>query len=138
MFEQHSNPDASLLIRTDFSDDEAWGALCVAVAKPEPNEGFCANFVFMDEAAIGLLGPEEIAARVYAELHHSAVYFADALALTEQGNPVLCVGGGETPTQSFRVVADQIWGPENNLHLGNMDFADFAHAVGPDGVFRGF
>jgi hypothetical protein len=27
---------------------------------------------------------------------------------------------------------------ENNLSLANMDFEEFAEAVDPDGVFRGF
>jgi hypothetical protein len=38
----------------------------------------------------------------------------------------------------FRVVPQEMWAVENNLSLGNMDFKEFADAVGQDGVFRGF
>jgi hypothetical protein len=138
MFERFDDPDASLLIRTDFSNDAAWAALCIAVQAPEPNDGFCANFVCIDDPVIGLRSPEDTAAQVYAELHHCAVYFADALALREPDHPILCVSCGESPVSTFRVVADHIWGPENNLRLSNMDFSEFARAVGPNGVFRGF
>jgi hypothetical protein len=31
-----------------------------------------------------------------------------------------------------------MWGVENNLSIANMDFEEFADAVGPDGIFRGF
>jgi hypothetical protein len=138
MFERFDDPDASLLIRTDFSDDAAWAALCVAVQAPEPNEGFCANFVCIDDPVLGLLSPEDTAVQVHTELHQLAVYFADTQALREPGHPILCVGGGETPIATFRVCSDQVWAPENNLRLSNMDFSEFASAVGPDGVFRGF
>lgn len=31
-----------------------------------------------------------------------------------------------------------MWGVENNLSLANMDYADFAANVDPDGILRGF
>jgi hypothetical protein len=31
-----------------------------------------------------------------------------------------------------------MWGVENNLSLANMDFAEFADATDPDGIFCGF
>jgi hypothetical protein len=138
MFEQFKDADASLLIRTDFGDDAAWAALCEAVQKPDPREGFCAYFTCVSDPAFGTQSPEAIAAQAHAALHDVAVYFADAAALADPSFPVLCVDGSGAAAASFRVVADHIWGPENNLRLCNMDFADFLGAAGPDGVFRGF
>jgi hypothetical protein len=138
MFEAYKDPDASLLIRTDFADDAAWAALCVAAHQPDPVEGFCACFMAVDDPAIGAQTPQAIAAQVHAELHRSAVFFADSEALADPAYPILCVGGAAPRAGSFRVVAAHIWGPENNLRLSNMDFAEFASAAGPDGVFRGF
>jgi hypothetical protein len=37
----------------------------------------------------------------------------------------------------FRVVPEEIWAPENNLRIANLDFADFANAADAGGVFRG-
>jgi hypothetical protein len=138
LFAQYKNPDASLLIRVDFSDDDAWRALCSAVQKPEPGDGFCASFECVSDPAIGSQPPEMIAAQVYVDLHQSAVFFADVGAFADPAYPVLCVDGSGKGTASFRVIAAHIWGPENNLRLSNMDFADFGNAKGADGVFRGF
>jgi hypothetical protein len=38
----------------------------------------------------------------------------------------------------FRVIPSQMWSVENNLSIANMDFFEFADAVGDDGIFRGF
>jgi hypothetical protein len=138
MFEQYKDPDASLLIRTDFSDDAAWNALCEAVQKPDPKDGFCAYFAAVDDPEIGAQSPATTAAQVHVELGHSAVFFADAAALGDPAFPVLCVEGITPSALSFRVIADHIWGPENNLRISNMDFEEFLAAAEPDGVFRGF
>ncbi|MFC0498903.1 DUF6924 domain-containing protein [Streptomyces mutabilis] len=37
-----------------------------------------------------------------------------------------------------RVVAAELWSVENNVAGANMDFEEFARAVGDDGVHRGF
>jgi hypothetical protein len=138
MFETYQSVDASLLIRTDFSDDAAWALLCAAVQAPESTEGFLANFVCVSDPAIAMQPPEDIAAQVHGELLHSAIYFADEAAFSDPTYPVLCIDGSGAAAESFRVIAEQMWGPENNLRLGNMDYADFLGAVEPDGVFRGF
>ena len=44
----------------------------------------------------------------------------------------------EEPGRTFRVIPAEIWSVDNNLSIANMDFAEFADAVEPDGVFRGF
>ena len=38
----------------------------------------------------------------------------------------------------FRVIVSELWAIENNLNLANMDWEEFAEAVGDDGIFRGF
>ncbi|MER7755014.1 hypothetical protein [Kitasatospora sp. NPDC097643] len=42
----------------------------------------------------------------------------------------------DEPGRSFRVVADRLHLVENNLSLGNADFADLAAEVDADGVLR--
>lgn len=138
MFERYGGSDASLLIRTDFSDDEAWAALCSAAQAPSPENGFCAYFDCVNDPSIANQKPCDIAKQVHADLRHTATYFADRDAIADLEFPVLCVDGSRANAPQFRVTAEQIWGPENNLRLSNMDFDDFVNAASENGIFRGF
>lgn len=138
MFEPYRDADASLLIRTDFSDDSAWQALREVVSAPTLADGFAAFFSFVDDHAIGGLPVNELARHAHADLGVGTIFVADASAMAAPDYPVLCVETAGDPPQSFRTIAAEIWGPENNLRLANMDFAEFAGAVAKDGVFRGF
>jgi hypothetical protein len=138
LFDRFRNADASLLVRTDFTDDTAWAALQEAVEQPESSAGFKASLSFLSDPSFAGLAPDVIAAQVNRELNHPVVFIADTRALTGTEHQVLCLDARSKPRAFFRVIPEEIWGPENNLRLGNMDFADFASAVGKDGVFRGF
>jgi hypothetical protein len=138
MFDAYRDPDASLLIRTDFSDDAAWVALCALVQQPNASEGFQASFVFVDDPELAELSLEVLARQAHSDLHCAAIFVADANAIFGKDHEVLCVDCTDTPGAPFRVIPSEIWGPENNLRISNMDFAEFAKAAGADGVFRGF
>ena len=138
MFEGYKDSDASLLIRTDFVDDAAWTALCDRVQQPDPDEGFCAVFVCIDDPQIGAMSLAAIAAQVLADIGARAIFIADKVAMTAPDHAVLCIKVDGVPLLSFRIIPTEIWGPENNLRLCNMDFADFAGAADAHGVFRGF
>jgi hypothetical protein len=130
--------DASLLVRTDYSDDAAWGTLCITVQQPSTGDGFVASFAMVSDARLAGLSPDAIGALVFQDLRHTVVFIADHRTLFDPEHPVLCVTTSESPLAAFRVIPSEIWGPENNLRLCNMDFAEFASAVEADGVFRGF
>lgn len=138
MFADYKDPDASLLIRTDFSDDAAWHTLCNLVQQPSAGDGFQAFFAFVDDPKLAGMECAALATQAAQDLHCAAIFVADAEALSGVDHAVLCVDCTDTRGASFRVVPAEIWGPENNLRLCNMDFAEFAAEVGPDGVFRGF
>ncbi len=138
MFEPFANPDASLLIRTDFTDDAAWKRLSDLVQKPDPDEGFCAGFVCVDDPEIGAMPIEALAQHVRTELGRRAVFIADSTAMSAPDFAIVCVDTHSASLPMFRVTPAEIWGPENSLRLGNIDFAEFAAAVDSDGVFRGF
>jgi hypothetical protein len=138
MFINSKDPDASLLIRTDFSDDTAWRMLCDLVQQPTPGDGFQAFFVCIDNPNIAATSLAELAKQAAEDLHCSALFIADAEAIGGADHAVLCVDCIDNPGAAFRVIPAEVWGPENNLRLANMDFAEFAAVAGPDGVFRGF
>jgi hypothetical protein len=65
-------------------------------------------------------------------------FIADRTTFTNPERPVLVVDFYHEPGRTFRVTPLEMWGVENNLSIGNMDFYEFADNVDPDGVFRGF
>jgi hypothetical protein len=132
------NPDASFLIRTDFSDDSLWQALCTKVSEAEPENGFMALFDFIDDPQFEHMTPEAIAALAHQHGNTSVIFIADKIAMEETETPVLCVDAVSRSGAQFRVAAKAIWGPENNLRLANMDMADFVKSVDADGIFRSF
>lgn len=138
MFAAYRDSDASLFIRMDFSDDAGWHALCNLVQQPSASDGFQACFVFVDDRNLEQTSIETLAREAAADLRCAVIFIADAEANGGEDHTVLCVSCSDTPAASFRVIPAEIWGPENNLRLSNMDFAEFARNTGPDGVFRGF
>jgi hypothetical protein len=138
MFAAYKDPDASLLIRTDFSDDAAWHALCDLVQQPTASDGFQAFFACIDDPKIAEMSIVALAKQAAEDLHCAAIFVADVAAILGADHAVWCVDCADNPRASFRVIPSEIWGPENNLRLGNMDFAEFADEAGPDGIFRGF
>lgn len=134
----------SLLIRTDFSDDDAWRAVCEEACASDSDE-FEAVLEFVDDRQLDGAPLEALLAAV------SAKYFfvADNRTIADPEHPILLVKN-EDPWDddnpgftlprgaTFRVAASHTAAPENNLYLSNMDFEEFANATDDDGVFRGF
>ncbi len=142
-------PDArcSLLVRTDFTNDEAWRRLCEA-AQRETEEGFAATVGPVSDAAFDGATWETVRAAVPPDQDSAAVLFiADATALNAPDYPILVVylledlvedDEEEADYAPFRCIAAQLWGVENNLNIANMDWAEFADSTDEDGVFRDF
>jgi len=129
--------DHSLLLRTDFSDDDAWTALCAAVQVPS-EEGFLASVDCISDPAYDGLTVEQLVALAPKGGDHAFVFIADRLALTGPERPVLVVDLYDEPGRTFRVIPREMWGVENNLSIANMDYSEFADNTDPDGIFRGF
>ena len=133
---------ASVLIRTDFSDDRAWGQVVADAQAPQTPNGFTANFIPIDNTAWQGTTPEQFLAEV-GPPPPFYVFLADRTTIEDPEHPILAVDTGprETghePGRTVRVIPSEMWSIENNLSLSNLDFRDFADHAGPDGVFRGF
>lgn len=126
----------SLVLRTDFSDDAAWDAICSAIQAPR------GEF----RAYVDLVSDREYEQASFAELVHAAtaagyrsfMFVVDHTALTHPEHPVAVLDLYREPGRFFRVIPSEIWGVENNLSIANMDFHEFADAASDDGIFRGF
>jgi hypothetical protein len=127
--------DKSLLLRTDFSDDAAWAAVCEAVQAPS-EEGFQAHVDCVSDRAYDGLSVEQLVALVADD--RTFAFVVDAITMTHVEQPVLVVDLCDEPGRTFRVIPREMWGVENNLSLANMDYHEFADNVDADGIFRGF
>lgn len=129
--------NGSLLVRTDFSDDDAWRRLVEHVEK-ENADGFQAYVDFVDDAAFADSDWAAVRAAVPPNDEGASVLFvADRTALATDDHPILVIDL-MSDSAPFRCVADELWSVDNNLNISNMDWEDFAGAVDADGVFRGF
>jgi hypothetical protein len=132
--------DQALVLRTDFSHDEAWLKLCEAIKRPVGE--FQAHVECISDPDFDGITEDELASYAPAEFpkdaERSYLFIADHTAMTHPENPILVMDFFEEPGRTFRVIPKEMWGVENNLTLANMGFDEFADNVDPDGIFRKF
>ena len=146
------------LLRTDFSDDEAWTAVVSEVTKPADFGGGYDDYEpsvtpFDDRFFEGATRTALAGTWTSEGLQGGYVLLADARSMAEaaDGGEVtveyvdLSVADdadaelfGSYPGRAFRCAAREVASTEANLAIANMDFSDFADNVEDDGVFRGF
>ncbi len=134
----------ALVLRTDFADDDAWESLCAAIRAPfKPSHGltdviFQAYVDFVSDPEYDGLTIEQLLSLLPQDSYYTFMFIADQTALSHPEHPILVVDLDMEPGRTFRVVPSEMWAVENNLSIANMDFAEFADAAAPDGIFRGF
>ena len=139
----------SLLVRTDFTSDEAWQQVADKATR-ENEDGFRAYAEPVSDPAFDSASWKTVKAAVPASSDGASVLFiADSISLSSPDHRILVVDlsdtflsvaefpeiAGRTP---FRCVLSELWSVDNNLNIANMDWEEFAEAAGEDGVFRGF
>jgi hypothetical protein len=124
------------VLRTDFSDDSAWAAVCAACRAPSP-DGFGADLAFVSDRAFAGVTPEQVVALPKAG-YLGFLFLVDDVTIAGTEMPIVVVDLLHDPGRWFRVIPGEMWAVENNLSLANMDFFEFAHHADPDGIFRGF
>ena len=124
------------VLRTDFSDDDAWISICAAIRKPVGE--FQAYVDFVSDPAFSGIDTEQVLLLIPKNSKHQFIFVVDRIALSHPDHPILVVDLLTELGRTFRVIPSEMWGVENNLSLANMDFAEFADSVDPDGIFRGF
>ena len=128
--------DNSLLLRTDFADDDAWDAVC-EVTQAEGWMGFRAYLTCVSDPSCDGLTVDQIVAMASRGGDHTYLFVADRRSMADPEHPVLVVDLWEEPGRTFRVIPYKMCSVENNLSIANCEFADFADDVDADGVFRG-
>lgn len=126
----------SLVVRTDFSDEAAWGRLCRTIEAPIGE--FRAHVSFLSDLELDGISISELTALAQRGPYRTFLFAVDHVSLTDAEHPILVLDLVDEPGRTFRVVPSEMWSVENNLSIANMDFLDFAESVDADGVFRGF
>lgn len=126
----------SLVLRTDFSDEEAWETLQAVVNASD--EYPCATCV-SDPAYAGV----GIQALIDDDSpddprHVGYLFLADAVTMRDQEHPLLAVDLYDEPGRTFRVSPRWYADVSANLTIANMDFREFADAVDASGTYQGF
>jgi hypothetical protein len=126
----------SLVLRTDFSDDQAWEALKAAInAEDEHGEATFVSDPAYDDVTVQSLIDADVAAADVAKLYH--VFVADAVAMTGGEHALLAVDLFSAPYERVRVAPSGFAEVSANLTIANLDVADFADESDPEWIYRG-
>jgi hypothetical protein len=126
----------SLVLRVDFSDDAAWGALQMSINQPDqdPSATYISDPAYAG-ASIQALIDQDSRDEPY---HLRYLFIADGVTMRNEEHPLLAVDLREQPGRTFRVPPRWYADVSANLALANMDFHEFADAADPSGTYRGF
>lgn len=127
-----------IVLRTDFTDDQAWSRLCGLISSPIGRDGFSANVAFVNDRSFADATPEALRFSIPANHPHSFIVIADRSTFAAPEQPLLVMDLLNEPGRTFRALPTRIGAIENNLSLGNMGFEEFAEDADGDGIFRGF
>lgn len=127
--------EVPLVIRTEFSNPDAWEAVRRLIE--QPHGLFRASVTFVDDPAFDGLSRSGLRA-LDPDGRHTFIFLADRVTMTHPERPVLVLDLFEDSDLEFRAIPSEVASIENNLSLGNMDPGDFASSAGTDGIFRGF
>ena len=127
------------VLRTDFSDDDAWEVARTAIVGPDEVEAPPNLEVINDPAYADLSSAEVVALATEDSIGtHACLFVVDHTTTTSPEHAVLVVDLREERGREFRCAASEIQAVETSLAISATDFVSFADAVADDGVFRGF
>lgn len=123
------------LVRTYFADKAAWDALLKAIGTPN-SDGFTAFVTIVNQTEFADAELAQLQLPSASTQLFDLVICADKIAMSNEQFPLLC--SKYSTGQTVRVIACELWGIENNLSIGNMDFEEFVKSADTTGIFRGF
>ncbi|WP_433182555.1 DUF6924 domain-containing protein [Actinoallomurus sp. CA-150999] len=136
--------ECMLVVRTDFSDQGAWEAVRAAIGEPD-EDGYLEDYMngveFVDDVAYRELPVEQVVGLLTDDYESSLLAVVDETTIRSPEMPIALVDLNEWNEEygrTMRVVPAELPSIEVNVHIGNMDFFEFADNADEDGVFRGF
>ncbi|MEM6750445.1 MAG: hypothetical protein AAF612_08245 [Planctomycetota bacterium] len=131
-----SPEDGAPLVRTDFSNENAWQSLKSAIADPDAD--FHALVRYVSDPVNAGFDVSQVVAMFPEGSNDIFVFIADAKTMSDPEMPILVVDLFDERGRSFRVIPSELWSVENNLSIANMDWEDFSENTDEHGVYRGF
>ena len=134
------NTLATPIVRTSFTDGDAWNATWADITRAHEYYGeeltLYASLVDLPEFD-GWTDTE--LASVLAHGNHALALIADDITITSAEHPVLVVEiePRRRRPRTFRATPHALIGVTNNLTESNMDWEEFSDHADPDGIFRG-
>lgn len=126
----------SIVLRTDFTDDTTWSAVCSEVSNPENNSRVSVEFVndpqfdrITIDALLDLIPPSS---------RKTFIFLVDEKTISASDHPILVIDLLQDRGRTFRVLPSVTAAVERNLATANMDWEDFALNTDGDGVYRNF
>ncbi|OQR59308.1 hypothetical protein B6E66_35890 [Streptomyces maremycinicus] len=138
-------PDGSgaLVIRTDFTDEQAWDRLRSYIVSYAP-EGLLVDVRTVDDPRHAGMTAGQLRSLVPDRAEYPYLAVADATtfaadhAARDRTLLVIDVDPDEEGAgEAFRAVASSLAEIDANLSLANTDFGDYVEGAGRDGVYRG-
>ncbi|MFD2415058.1 DUF6924 domain-containing protein [Amycolatopsis pigmentata] len=120
--------DYSPLLRTDFTDDEAWQAILDEIGDDWMT-------VMADPGHQGLSVPE-LVALVPEGNRYPVLVVADEVTFSSAERSLLLIDVRQENGRTFRVVPDAIQSAVGNLSIDNETFDDYLDSVDESGVYR--
>jgi hypothetical protein len=133
----HVGIEFAPLVRTDFSDDDAWQAICAEVraGTAEDREAYemmrefndivgqdsgpdedlppCVNFI--DDRRNANISTETVLERLSKDTIGACAYIVDQQTITNVAHPILVVDLHQERGRSFRATPSQVYGIENTI-----------------------
>jgi hypothetical protein len=129
--------EKTLVLRTDFSSDSGWAALCVAMRKPWGDDDL-PDVEFVSDPEYEGLTVAQLLALAPPDEERTFIFIVDRPAISRPNNGILVVDLYEERGRTFRTIPAEVYAIHCNLSLANTDFEDFAQAADRDGVYAGF
>ncbi|MGI5224426.1 DUF6924 domain-containing protein [Actinoallomurus sp. CA-142502] len=120
--------DHSPLLRTDFTDDEAWRSLLDEVGDDW--------LTVMEDADHRGLSVPELLALVPDDSRYPVLVVADDVTFSSAERSLLLVDLREEPGRTFRAGPDAFRSAIGNLAIQNQSFDDYVRCLDDSGVYR--
>ncbi|MFE4933453.1 DUF6924 domain-containing protein [Streptomyces sp. NPDC056647] len=145
------NRDAALIIRTDYSDEQAWAAVKAELMRPWGDGDFESYVHIADDPKWAGYTSAQIPSAALADEELSVVFLADCDSMGDGPITLLAVAMSareecdsdeefEADGGEFRTVPAGVHEMHANLMIANLSFGDFKEAAEdePQGTFQGF
>ena len=124
-----------MVIRTDFSNQEAWEKIRDILGAPIGT--FDSKVVFVDDPDFKGATKGQLLGLIRSSCTHSFAVIVDERSILDPDHPLLIVDLRDTLGREFRAIPSSVQGIETTLSMAFMGFDHLADAVDGQGVFRG-